>query len=431
MTAPHYHSHVDNAEAVGRRLKEARLAGGFSQRQLAFPGCSAAYISRLEAGERVPSLQLLRKLAVKLNADENFLATGAAAPLSPSDQLIEADIALRLDDLDLAGELFERILQTSSVVRIRAEALGGLGRLSLRRGDARAAVDAIQEALRIAPELEVAAPGLIETLARAYAVMGELESALGLLEGAADRADERSDAAAATRLRILLANGHIDSGSFGRAQELLGRALAATEDLIDPTERTRVLWSQSRLHALKGNHELAARFARQTLGLLELGEDTYSLARAHQLLAYIEVERGDAPTALAAVEQGLALLGTAVSPVEIGKFRLEEARALALLGRDEEAGSAALEAKSLFADAEPGDAARAFTVVGDVFERIGQTERAREIWELALEALEHEPNPWVADVYERLARLLEQAGKTEEALSLLKRALAARERAPR
>ena len=63
MTAPHYHSHVDDPAAVGRRLKEARLAAGLSQRQLSFPGCSAAYISRLEAGDRVPSLQLLRKLA--------------------------------------------------------------------------------------------------------------------------------------------------------------------------------------------------------------------------------------------------------------------------------------------------------------------------------------------------------------------------------
>jgi transcriptional regulator with XRE-family HTH domain len=76
MTAPHYHSHVDDPGAVGRRLKEARLAAGLSQRQLSFPGCSAAYISRLEAGDRVPSLQLLRKIAAKLDADEQYLATG-------------------------------------------------------------------------------------------------------------------------------------------------------------------------------------------------------------------------------------------------------------------------------------------------------------------------------------------------------------------
>jgi transcriptional regulator with XRE-family HTH domain len=96
MTAPHYHSHVDDPAAVGRRLKEARLAAGLSQRQLSFPGCSAAYISRLEAGDRVPSLQLLRKLAAKLNADEQFLATGIERIEQDPPELVEAEVARRL-----------------------------------------------------------------------------------------------------------------------------------------------------------------------------------------------------------------------------------------------------------------------------------------------------------------------------------------------
>ena len=46
--------HYDDPVAVGRRLHAAREAAGISQRDLAFPGCSAAYISRIERGERVP-----------------------------------------------------------------------------------------------------------------------------------------------------------------------------------------------------------------------------------------------------------------------------------------------------------------------------------------------------------------------------------------
>jgi transcriptional regulator with XRE-family HTH domain len=96
MTAPHYHSHVDDPAAVGRRLKDARIVAGLSQRQLSFPGCSAAYISRLEAGDRVPSLQLLRKLALKLNAEEQFLATGVARiEQLPPDQ-VEEEVERRL-----------------------------------------------------------------------------------------------------------------------------------------------------------------------------------------------------------------------------------------------------------------------------------------------------------------------------------------------
>ncbi len=97
MTAPHYHSHVDDAAAVGQRLKEARIEAGLSQRQLSFPGCSAAYISRLEAGDRVPSLQLLRKLAQKLDADEQYLATGEERIEQMPPEVVEAEVESRLN----------------------------------------------------------------------------------------------------------------------------------------------------------------------------------------------------------------------------------------------------------------------------------------------------------------------------------------------
>ena len=45
--------HYDDPAAVGRRLFEGRAEAGLSQRELSFPGCSAAYISRIERGKRV------------------------------------------------------------------------------------------------------------------------------------------------------------------------------------------------------------------------------------------------------------------------------------------------------------------------------------------------------------------------------------------
>jgi transcriptional regulator with XRE-family HTH domain len=129
MTAPHYHSHVDDPAAVGRRLKEARIAAGLSQRQLSFPGCSAAYISRLEAGDRVPSLQLLRKLAVKLNADEQYLATGVERVEQAPPELVEAEVAHRLGDHELAKERYEQVLESTSSPKAREEAARALARL--------------------------------------------------------------------------------------------------------------------------------------------------------------------------------------------------------------------------------------------------------------------------------------------------------------
>ncbi len=68
--------HYDDPAAVGLRVREARDSAGLSQRELSFPGCSSAYISRIERGERVPSLQVMREIARRTGVSEQTLAYG-------------------------------------------------------------------------------------------------------------------------------------------------------------------------------------------------------------------------------------------------------------------------------------------------------------------------------------------------------------------
>jgi transcriptional regulator with XRE-family HTH domain len=146
MTAPHYHSHVDDPAAVGRRLKEARLAAGLSQRQLSFPGCSAAYISRLEAGDRVPSLQLLRKIAAKLGADEQFLATGVERVEQDPPEVVDAAVESRLageSHLDARGRPAGGLGDPAERARVLWEHSRQLLRGGDLRGSARYARDAL------------------------------------------------------------------------------------------------------------------------------------------------------------------------------------------------------------------------------------------------------------------------------------------------
>jgi transcriptional regulator with XRE-family HTH domain len=75
--------HFDDPVAVGHRVHEAREAAGLSQRDLAFPGCSAAYISRIERGERIPSLQVIREISRRTGVSEGMLAYGRE-PLDPT-----------------------------------------------------------------------------------------------------------------------------------------------------------------------------------------------------------------------------------------------------------------------------------------------------------------------------------------------------------
>lgn len=148
MTASHFHSHVDDPAAVGRRLKEARLAAGLSQRQLSFPGCSAAYVSRLEAGDRVPSLQLLRKLAEKLGADEQYLATGVERVEQVAPEDVEAEVERRL--AGLPGELSNgRPAGGLDDPAERARVLWEHSRRLLRAGNRRGAAHLARDALAL------------------------------------------------------------------------------------------------------------------------------------------------------------------------------------------------------------------------------------------------------------------------------------------
>src|SRR4051794_41936074 len=63
-------------ETIGERLKRLRLERGLSQRELAAPGVSYAYISRIEAGTRQPSVKALRRLASELRGSAGYPETG-------------------------------------------------------------------------------------------------------------------------------------------------------------------------------------------------------------------------------------------------------------------------------------------------------------------------------------------------------------------
>lgn len=71
-----------SGETIGQRLRRLRKELGFSQRKLAEltrGGVTAAYISRIEKGERSPSVKTLRRLSSPLGVSAEFLETGEDA----------------------------------------------------------------------------------------------------------------------------------------------------------------------------------------------------------------------------------------------------------------------------------------------------------------------------------------------------------------
>ncbi len=82
---------VARREGIGARLKRLRLERGMSQRDLSSPGISYAYISRIEAGARAPSVKALRRVAGKLGVTVEHLERGEPTPteLGVSDAGVE------------------------------------------------------------------------------------------------------------------------------------------------------------------------------------------------------------------------------------------------------------------------------------------------------------------------------------------------------
>lgn len=108
--------HYDDPVALGARLYAAREAAALSQRELSFPGCSAAYISRIERGERIPSLQVLRELARRTGVSEHHLAYGS--------ERLDAEVAERIgqvEEAEATGSKAEQAKAYSALGRAAAK----------------------------------------------------------------------------------------------------------------------------------------------------------------------------------------------------------------------------------------------------------------------------------------------------------------------
>jgi len=421
-------THIADPVVAGRRLREARERAGLSQRGLAFPGCSAAYISRLEAGERVASPRVLSELARRLQVSEGYFVGGSdVAVISALDS---AEIALRLDEMEEAARLFESALDDAQGERERARALEGLGQVAFRSGDPEGAVELFEKALALVDDDIAERPSLAESLARAYAALGQLARSIAILERSVEACD--ADPVQYVRFAGLLGAALTDNGSFAEAERVLAAALSRGGGVADPYTRARLYWSESRLRVEEGQSDLAAPCAQRALEILRATEDNYAIAHMLQSLAHIYLDLDRAGEALDLLREGESLIAAAGTPLELAQYRIEEARALAALGEAEAAGALAMQVRNELRDMHPVDAGRSYALLGEIFADLGEPARARELLELAIELLERQaPGRYLVQAYKRLAELLKEQGDTDEAFRVLERALGVQERVGR
>src|SRR5919198_3099326 len=191
------------------RNARLRLQRGFSQRDLSSPGVSYAYISRIEAGARTPSVKALRKLSQKLAVSVEYLETGR--DIRDVDdrelRLADAELELRLaEDAARAEQKLEAILEearqagdTVSAVRARV----ALGIAAAERGNHLEAVQRLEAAAGdpAAPAPHIA-PNLYTTLGRSYSALGAPERAVRVFEDCLRRVTEEVPEDTAVQVRF-------------------------------------------------------------------------------------------------------------------------------------------------------------------------------------------------------------------------------------
>jgi ATP/maltotriose-dependent transcriptional regulator MalT len=300
--------------------------------------------------------------------------------------------------------------------------LAGLGQVAFARGRAEEAVELLEQALSLRNGRALVDPGAVDTLGRAYMQVGDLTPSIELYERAVAEAVEAEAVLEELRFSVVLANVLIDRGDFARAEAVLARVIRITDESGDPIALARLYWSQSRLHSRRDEPRLAGRYARRALEILERTENETFVSLAYHLLATTEVEAGNGGEALRLLEYGREIRGGELGPADEARFGALEARALMLADRPADGARAAARTLGSLESLGPGDRGLTFVVLADVFAAAGDGERARHLFQEALDLLlDHRPRR-ALEAARKLADLLEAQGDTAGALEVLKRA---------
>jgi transcriptional regulator with XRE-family HTH domain len=82
---------IEDLQGFAARLRQTRQQAGLFQHDLAFEGCSAVYISRIENGQRRPNTWIAWGLAERLGVSPHWLITGKEDPLLETAQKVVAE----------------------------------------------------------------------------------------------------------------------------------------------------------------------------------------------------------------------------------------------------------------------------------------------------------------------------------------------------
>jgi tetratricopeptide (TPR) repeat protein len=149
------------------------------------------------------------------------------------------------------------------------------------------------------------------------------------------------------RFATYLAAAHSAVGAIDRARKALGEASEALRDVPLAQARTQVYWVMAFNEWKAGRSRTALTYMRRAIGLLESGEDTLQLARAHVVAAQMLTLDGRYQQAEKHLDRADRLLTQGADPSDLAVLHAERAKVLADAGRADEALALATEAERL------------------------------------------------------------------------------------
>jgi transcriptional regulator with XRE-family HTH domain len=381
-------------EPIGERLRRLRSERGLSQRRLACPGVSYAYISRIEAGARTPSVKALRKLAGRLGVSPEYLETGSE--IGEADErelrLAQAELALRLDGPEAARTPLGRVVveaDQAGDARAAVRARIGVGLAAARSGAHAEAVRVLEEAIAAGGVSPNARPDAYAALAGSLRSSGAADRAVELLERAVAEVGRqgRVDVAALALLAGELAAIKADAGELEDAESLLRKALD-TPVAENSEARSRALRALARQAVGDGRPLEALAALRRALAHLDVSDDTRHLAGAQLLLARVLQLQGRTEEAASRLESAEQLLGATPDPADLAAVLTERARLAAHAGRAEEAVARATRALELLGDESPrATRGNAWWALAEGLEQRGDLAGSRDAFRRAVDLL--------------------------------------------
>jgi tetratricopeptide (TPR) repeat protein len=419
-------SERDDPVTIGRRVQQLRAERGLTQRQLAEPAYTPAYISTLEAGRVRPSDEALRHVAGRLGVAYEELVTGRPAHLATDLRLrlTEAQRTLASGEAEQAAEQYAALLAEAEVHElneVQAVALLGLGECALDTGELTAArryFEGSEQALADVP-LPARVPALRGRAVSHY-LAGELRYAVYLLESTLDELNRGGlhDPDALLLLYASVIGPYMDMGAHARAAQAAEFALALAPQSGDPALVARMHRSVARTLLAEGRIAEADASLAKAAELYRTLQIRTELANCHWMRGYVCAQNGELERAEGELRQALDMLSAKRAALYSSQVAVELADVLHRRGKSEEA--AAL-LHDVLSDLSPErgalHSAAAHRLLGIIAEDARDTEAAEEHYVRALSLLERAGAAGdLADLCRLLGDLLRRTGRVEAAL---------------